>query len=127
MNRLRHMYCAQSFFSAKARSKRSCRQGRLEVIGCQGRSVVGEHHGAKSLTARNSAERLGASAIRNREDPRFLDTVNMSNPYNTIYSTTIWYADINMWPLYFCSYSNTSYDFVFSLVVYATAFTYIQI
>ena len=34
--------------------------------------------------ARNSAEHLVASAIRNREDPRFLDTVNMANPSNTI-------------------------------------------
>ena len=36
---------------------------------------VNERHGAKSLTERNSAERLMASVIWNREDPRFLDIV----------------------------------------------------
>ena len=43
------------------------------VIGCQRRTVVRERHGAKLDD--NSAERLVASAIWNREDPRFLDTV----------------------------------------------------
>ena len=60
-----------------------------EVVGSQGRSVVGECHGAKSLTARNSAERLVASAIRNREDLRFLDIVHTAKPFNIIYSTTV--------------------------------------
>ena len=35
-----------------------CRRGRLEVIGSQRRSIVGERHGA-SLTTRNPTERLG--------------------------------------------------------------------
>ena len=50
-------------------------EGRLEVIGSQGWTVVRERHGAKSLTARNSTERLVASVIWSRENPRFLDTV----------------------------------------------------
>ena len=40
------------------------RQRRLEVIGSWERSVVGERHGASSLTTRNSAERLGARGDR---------------------------------------------------------------
>ena len=34
---------------------------------------VGERHGAK-LDGKEAVERLAASAISNREDPRFLDT-----------------------------------------------------
>ena len=67
------------FFSATARLKKSYRRGRPEAIGCQGPTVVGEPHGANSWTARNSAEHLVTSAIRNREDPRFLDTVYMTS------------------------------------------------
>ena len=37
----------------------------------------------QSLTARNSAERLAASSISNREDPRFLDTIY---PFSICYS-----------------------------------------
>ena len=61
------------FLRSKVDKKRTCRRGWLEVTGCQGRSAVGKRHGAKNLAARNSVERLVASAIRNREDPRFLD------------------------------------------------------
>ena len=61
------------FLRSQVDIKRTCRRGWLEVTGCQGRSAVGKRHEAKSLAARNSAERLVASAIRNREDPRFLD------------------------------------------------------
>ena len=85
-------------------------------------SFVGERHGAKSSMAKNSVERLVASAIRNREDPPFLETVNMANPSNIIYSTTVWYADIKVWLLYCCNYSNTSHDSVFSTTVRATVF-----
>ena len=53
-------------------------EGRLEVIGSLRRSEVRERHGAKSLTARNSAEHLVASVIWSRADPRFLDTVRTS-------------------------------------------------
>ena len=58
-----------------------------EVIGCHGRSVVGERLGAKNLTTRNSAERLVASAISTRTDPRFMDIVNLScfTDYSVIY------------------------------------------
>ena len=62
-NCLCHTYCSQSFFLRYGSFKNSCRRGWLEVIGCQERSVVGERHGASSLTARNSAERLVASVI----------------------------------------------------------------
>ena len=67
------------FLRSQADLKRTCCRGRLEVIGYQGRSVVGERHGAKNFTARNSAERLVTSAIRSREDPRFLDIVYPSS------------------------------------------------
>ena len=66
------------------------------------------------LHGKESAERLAA---RNREDPRFLDIVNMANRSNTIYSTIVWYADIKVWPLYCCNYSSTSNDSVFSPAV----------
>ena len=56
---------------------------------CQGRTVGGERHGASSLTARNSAERLVASVIRNREDPHFLDTVYMASPLFFIYYSVV--------------------------------------
>ena len=54
----------------------------LEAIGCQGRTVVRERHEAKSLTARNSAERC---AVSSQGDPRFLDIVYMANSSFNIY------------------------------------------
>ena len=67
------------FLRSQADLKRTCRRGWLEVIGCQGQSIVEERHGAKSSTARNSAKRLVANAIGNRPDPRFLDIVYPSS------------------------------------------------
>ena len=46
--------------------------------------VVKERFGAKSVRVRNFAERLVASAIWIREDPRFLDAVYMANPSSFI-------------------------------------------
>ena len=45
------------------------------MIESQGRTVVGDRHGAKSLTARNSVGRLVASVIWSRENLRFVDIV----------------------------------------------------
>ena len=73
-NRFRRTYSGQSpFFSSAAGSKCHALEGssRLSDV---------ERHGAKSLTARNSAERLVASPIWNRENLRFLDTVYMASP-----------------------------------------------
>ena len=53
------------------------------------RTVVEKRHEASSLTARNSAEHLLASVIRNREDPRFLDTVYMASPPFFVYYSVV--------------------------------------
>ena len=52
------------------------KRGRLEASRCQGQTVVRERHRAK--LDGNSAKRLVASAICNREDPH-LDTVYMAS------------------------------------------------
>ena len=67
--------------------RRSRRRGRLEFIGCQGRSVVGERHGASSLTAKNSAKRLVTSATI----PVFWTSSTW--PAHPSSSITAWYAD----------------------------------
>ena len=82
--RLEAYYGRPSFLCSQADLKRACRRGRLEAIGCQGWTVVGKRHGAKSLAARTSTERLVASAISNREDPRFLDIVYLSFIYHSM-------------------------------------------
>ena len=67
-------YCGLPlFFFSEAGLKRACHRGRLEAIGCQGQTIVRERHGAELDDS--SAECLVASAIWNREDPRFLDIV----------------------------------------------------
>ena len=50
------------------------------MIESQGRTVVREHHGVKSLTERDPAEHLVVSAIWSREDPRFPDIVYKASP-----------------------------------------------
>ena len=49
------------------------------VNGCQGRTDVRECHGGRSSIARNSAERLVASAIWSWEDPPFSGTSSTSS------------------------------------------------
>ena len=86
-NRLRRTYyCRPLILSSEASLKRACRRGRLEAIGCHGRTVVMERHGAK--LDGNSTECLMASAIWNREDPR-LDTVYMVSPSFYIYNSVV--------------------------------------
>ena len=53
------------------------------------RTVVKKRHGASSLAARNSTEHSVASVIRNREDPRFLDTVYIASPPFFIYYSVV--------------------------------------
>ena len=78
-----HTYCGRPLFLRSYTGlKRSYHRGRLEAIGCQGRTVVRERRGAKSLTARNFAERR---AIWGREDLHFLDIVCIANKLFFIY------------------------------------------
>ena len=91
-----HVEWSIAIFYAAADLKRSCRRWRLEVRECQGREpVVEERHGVSSLTARNSVERLVASVIRNREDPRFLGTVYIASPpFFIYYSVVCWFKSV---------------------------------
>ena len=97
-------YCGRPLFlRSQADKKMACRRGRLEAIGCQGRTVVRERHGAK--LDGNSAERLVGSAIWNQENPRFLDAVYMVSPSNTIHYSMVM-LDLKCGPL--TQYSSTS-------------------
>ena len=79
------------FFLRSGWFDKSYRRERLEAFECQGRTVAKERHRAKSLMAKNSAERLVASAIWNRENPRFWTP--STRPAHPSLSTTVGYAD----------------------------------
>ena len=101
-------------YRSRRDERRSCRRGRLEIIGSYERSVVGERHGARSLTARNSAERL--LSARGTERIPVLWTPS-TWPTHSSSSTTVWYADFKGLCKSCCTTvmqkSNTSFSSVF--------------
>ena len=123
-------YCGQSFFLRygllkKVMPSRAARGNRMTGgIGCRGASWSEELDG-KELCAALGGER--------DQEPRrspLCELHQHGQSFQHHLHTTVWYADIEVWPLYCItavSYSSTSHDSVFSPAVCATVFTYIQI
>ena len=82
--------------------RRTRRRWRLEVIGCQGRTVVGDTMKRGALGSELDGNPAERRAIWSRENTRFLGTVFT---LHRLQCGTL----VLCVPLYCCNYSNTSY------------------